>query len=185
MSRPLISRIRVPLGFALGILYIWLARPTWLSLGIGVVVTLGGIWIRALASGHVKKNTELTTTGPYGYTRNPLYLGSIVIAAGFAIAALSWWIVVALALMFTLVYVPVIRAEEAFLRKTFVQFDEYCARVPRLFPRLRSGYPQAGVAWSREQYMRHREYNAFIGSIFLWCVLVVKIVRPAFLKPPF
>jgi steroid 5-alpha reductase family enzyme len=154
-------------------------------LTIGAVVTLVGIWIRALAAGHVKKNAEVTTSGPYGYTRNPLYLGSIVIAAGFAIAALSWWIVLALALMFTLVYVPVIHAEEQFLRKTFAQFDEYCARVPRLFPRFRSAYPQAAVVWSRDQYMRHREYNALIGSIFLWCVLVVKIVRPAFLKPPF
>jgi protein-S-isoprenylcysteine O-methyltransferase Ste14 len=178
MSRPLISRIRVPLGFALGILYLWLARPTWLSLAVGAAVTLAGIWIRALAAGHVKKNTELTTSGPYGYTRNPLYVGSIVIAAGFAIAALSWWIIIALALMFMLVYVPVIRKEEEFLRKTFAQFDEYCERVPRLFPRLRSAYPQEAVPWSRGQYLRHREYNAFIGSIFLWCVLVVKIVRP-------
>jgi protein-S-isoprenylcysteine O-methyltransferase Ste14 len=185
MSRPLISRIRVPLGFLLGILYIWLARPTWTSLGIGSAVALAGIWVRGLASGHVKKNTELTTTGPYGHTRNPLYLGSIVIAAGFAIAALNWWIVLALALMFSLVYVPVIRAEESFLRKAFPQFDDYCSRVPRLLPRVRSAYPHAAIPWSREQYMRHREYNALIGSIFLWCVLVVKIMRPAFLKPPF
>jgi protein-S-isoprenylcysteine O-methyltransferase Ste14 len=185
MSRPLISRLRVPLGFLLGIVYIWFARPTWLSLFVGAAVTLVGIWIRAVASGHVKKNTELTTSGPYGYTRNPLYLGSIVIAMGFAIASLSWWIVLALALMFSLVYVPVIRNEEAFLRKTFAQFDDYCARVPRLIPRIRSAYPKAAVAWSREQYIRHREYNALIGSIFLWCVLVVKIVRPTFLQPPF
>jgi hypothetical protein len=91
-------RIRVPLGFAFAALYIWRARPTWLSLAIGGVAALIGVAIRAVASGHISKNSELTTSGPYAYTRNPLYLGSIVIALGFAVAALSPLIVVALVL---------------------------------------------------------------------------------------
>jgi protein-S-isoprenylcysteine O-methyltransferase Ste14 len=184
LSRPLIARLRVPLGFALGILFIWFARPTWLALGIGAAISLLGIWLRALAAGHVKKNAELTKTGPYSYTRNPLYLGSILIAAGFAVAARSWWIALALAVMFTFVYLPTIRSEEKFLRNAFPDFDDYASRVPRLLPRLRTAY-SGEVAWSRAQYLKHREYNALVGSIFLWCVLIVKIVRPAFLKPPF
>ena len=79
-------RIRVPLGFVLAIVYWWLAHPRWWSLIAGACIVLPGIWLRAVASGHVQKNQEVTTTGPYAHTRNPLYLGSIIMAAGFALA---------------------------------------------------------------------------------------------------
>src|SRR3974390_2777160 len=105
-------RIRVPLGFALAIVYIWLARPTWASILIGSLVAVPGILLRALASGHVKKNEELTTSGPYAYTRNPLYLGSLIMAVGFALAARSAIIFVLMLAMFFAIYMPVIRSEE-------------------------------------------------------------------------
>src|SRR5713226_8830752 len=85
-------RIRVPLSFAFAIAYGWLARPTRTSLLAGGLLLLPGLVLRGLASGHVQKDRMLTTSGPYGYTRNPLYLGSLVMAAGFAVAARSWWI---------------------------------------------------------------------------------------------
>lgn len=169
-------RIRVPLGFALAILFLWLAQPTWRSLAVGAVISVPGLWLRALAAGHVRKNAQLTTTGPYGHTRNPLYLGSILIAGGFALAARSWWVALAMALMFAAIYVPVIRSEEAFLRQTFPAFNDYAARVPRLIPRFRSAYPATGTAWSAAQYGKHREYNALVGSLVLWGVLVAKIL---------
>jgi protein-S-isoprenylcysteine O-methyltransferase Ste14 len=169
-------RIRVPLGFVLAAAYIWLARPTWLSIAVGAVIAFLGVAIRAAASGHVKKNTELTKTGPYAYTRNPLYVGSIVIAAGFAVAAMNIWIVVILELMFVAIYVPVIRSEEAFLRGTFVDFDDYCQRVPRLLPRLSRAYEGTG-SFSRELYLKHREYNAFIGTVAMLAALVIKFLR--------
>ncbi len=170
------KRIRVPLGFVLAVAYIWLAKPTWLSIAAGAAVAFIGVAIRAAASGHVKKNAELTKTGPYAYTRNPLYVGSIVIAAGFAMAAMSTWIVVIMALMFVLIYVPVIRSEEAFLRGAFADFDEYCRRVPRLVPRLTRAYEGTGT-FSRELYLRHREYNAFIGTSAMLAALVIKYLR--------
>src|SRR5437879_845220 len=83
-------RIRVPLGFAFAAFYLWLAHPTTQSLIAGISLIIVGIVIRALASGHVKKNEELTTSGPYAYTRNPLYLGSLILAAGFVLASRSW-----------------------------------------------------------------------------------------------
>lgn len=169
-------RIRVPLGFVLAAVYIWLARPTWLSLAVGAVVAFSGVAIRAAASGHVKKNAELTKTGPYAYTRNPLYVGSIVIAAGFAIAAMSTWIVVILALMFVLIYVPVIRSEEAFLRDMFADFDEYCRQVPRFVPRFTRAYEGTG-SFSRELYLKHREYNAVIGTAAMLAAVVIKLLR--------
>ena len=169
-------RIRVPLGFVLAVAYIWLARPTWLSLIVGAAIALAGVTVRAAASGHVKKNAELTKTGPYAYTRNPLYVGSIVIAVGFAIAAMSTWIVVILALMFVLIYVPVIRSEEEFLRGTFADFDDYCQRVPRLVPRFTRAYEGTGT-FSRELYLKHREYNALIGTAAMLAAVAIKLMR--------
>src|ERR1700729_2669141 len=110
-------RIRVPLGFVFAVLYLWLARPTWQFMLIGSIGIAPGLVIRALASGHVRKNESLATSGPYAYTRNPLYLGSLLIGLGFAVAAGSWWVCAALGVMFFAIYLPVIRDEEKFLRR--------------------------------------------------------------------
>src|SRR5882724_315321 len=124
-------RIRVPLGFAFAILYFSLAHPTWRSLALGAIPIVPGLLVRALASGHVRKNEALATSGPYAYTRNPLYLGSLLMGTGFAVAARSWWVGIVLVVMFFVIYLPVIRDEEAFLRSRFPEFDEYARRVPR------------------------------------------------------
>jgi protein-S-isoprenylcysteine O-methyltransferase Ste14 len=168
-------RIRVPLGFAFAALYIWRARPTWISLAAGSLIALIGVAIRAVASGHISKNSELTTSGPYAYTRNPLYLGSIVIALGFAVAALSWWIVLALVVLFVAIYIPVILAEEAFLRSRFPEFDQYARQVPRLLPGLRPKAMTAG-SFSRQRYLQHREYNALVGTAVMIAALVAKLL---------
>lgn len=170
------KRIRVPLGFVFAALYLWLAQPTWTSIGMGTAVAAVGVWIRAVASGHVKKNEELATTGPYAYTRNPLYLGSIVIAIGFCIAALSLWIAIAMVGMFIAIYVPVIRGEEAFLSAHFPEYAAYASRVPRLFPRLRAAYREGGGEFSRALYMKHREYNACMGALAVVAALIVKLL---------
>ncbi len=112
-------RVRVPLGFLFAVLYFWLARPTWRSMVLGGAVVLPGLLIRALASGHVRKNESLATSGPYAYTRNPLYLGSLVMGLGFCLAARSWWVGLALVVMLLAIYVPVILSEEAFLQGKF------------------------------------------------------------------
>lgn len=169
-------RIRVPLGFAFAAFYVWQARPTWASIAAGAAVALLGVVIRAVASGHITKNSELTTSGPYAYTRNPLYLGSIVIALGFAIAALSLVIIAALLLLFFAIYVPVILAEEAFLRSRFPEFDSYERQVPRLVPRFGNSSPTGG-SFSRHRYLQHREYNALIGTAVMIAALVAKMVR--------
>jgi protein-S-isoprenylcysteine O-methyltransferase Ste14 len=168
-------RIRVPLGFAFAAVYIWLAKPTAMSLLVGAAVVLPGLLLRALASGHVRKNEQLTTTGPYAYTRNPLYLGSLIVATGFAIAARSWWIAAGMIAILLAVYLPVIRAEETFLRERFPGFTDYAARVPRLFPRLTAGSAQRGE-FSWRLYRRHREYNAIIGAVAMTAALVAKLL---------
>ena len=173
-------RIRVPLGFCFAVLYFWLAKPTWRFIVFGSVLILPGLLIRALASGHVRKNEALATSGPYAYTRNPLYLGSLLIGIGFAVAARSWWIGAALVLMFFVIYMPVIRAEETFLRATFPEFDEYTRSVPRIFPRIapRSQMKMAvnnQPAFSLPLYRQHREYNALLGALAMLAALIVKM----------
>src|ERR1700757_2531477 len=112
-------RLRVPLGFLFAAFYIWRARPNWPSLLAGATVAAVGIAIRALASGHIRKNREVTTSGPYAYVRNPLYLGSILIGVGFAIAAREVWIGVVLVVFFLAIYVPVMRSKQNYLREQF------------------------------------------------------------------
>ena len=169
-------RIRVPLGFAFAVLYLWLARPTWRFLGMGSVLILLGLVIRALASGQVRKNEALATTGPYAYTRNPLYLGSLLIGIGFALAARSWWVGFVLVVMFFAIYIPVIRGEEKFLREKFPGFDEYARRVPRMIPRFAPAQSDDEAAgFSTELYLKHREWNALLGSLLLAGALIVKM----------
>jgi protein-S-isoprenylcysteine O-methyltransferase Ste14 len=168
-------RVRVPLGFVFAAAYIWLARPTIASIAIGSCVALAGLCIRALASGHVEKNEVLATSGPYAHTRNPLYLGSIVLAAGFLIAARSWWLALIAAAMLFAIYVPVIRSEEAFLRTRFPEFDDYASHVPRLFPRV-SAYSSRPDSFSWHLYWKHREYNAALGAAAMIAALVAKSI---------
>ena len=170
-------RIRVPLGFAFAALYLWLARPTIVFMILSLVLVVPGIWLRAYASGYVKKNTELTVTGPYAFTRNPLYLGSMLIAFGFALASRSTWIAAVLSLLFIVIYVPVIRSEEAFLHSKFAEFDSYAEQVPRLLPRLTPAHIGNGErgSFSVELYQKHREYNALMGAVAIYAALALRI----------
>jgi protein-S-isoprenylcysteine O-methyltransferase Ste14 len=179
-------RIRVPLGFVTAALYLfelWRKPPHMTAIAWSLLLVLPGLWLRGYASGYVKKNRELTQTGPYAYTRNPLYLGSILIAAGFAVALLSWQVAAMLAAMFLIIYVPVIASEERFLRSAFPDFETYCRRVPRLVPRFSAAEPRGGQTevssgkFSFDLYLRHREYNAAIGAALLYISLL--FLRPA------
>jgi protein-S-isoprenylcysteine O-methyltransferase Ste14 len=166
-------RIRVPLGFVFAVVFVLMARPTRNSLIAGTLVMIPGLVLRGLASGHVQKDKQLTTSGPYAYTRNPLYLGSLMMAAGFEVAARSWWIVAIMLVMFAVIYVPVIAGEERYLRRTFPEYDDYARHVPRMLPRL-TRYGNQQSAYSSARYWKHREYEASIGCAVMLGVLVVK-----------
>lgn len=168
-------RIRVPLGFAFATFYLWRARPTWVAVIVGAAIAFFGLVIRAVASGHVNKNEELAKTGPYAYVRNPLYLGSIVIAIGFAVVARDAAIAVLIVVMFILIYVPTMRSEERYLRANFPEYSAYASEVPRLVPR-RFRFGGMGQDFSRELYLKHREYNASFGAAAMLVALVVKML---------
>ena len=167
-------RSRVPLGFVFAAVYLWLADPLVISLLFGLVFILPGLLIRAIASGHVQKNERLAMSGPYAYTRNPLYLGSLIMAVGFAVAARSIWIALILVIMFVAIYLPVIRAEENYLAQHFPEFAEYARRVPRLIPDpTPSGDRRGSFSW--QLYRKHREYNASLGAAAMLVALSVKL----------
>jgi protein-S-isoprenylcysteine O-methyltransferase Ste14 len=176
-------RIRVLLGFLTAALYLfdlWHRAPQPAAVAWSLVMVVPGLWLRAYAAGYVKKNRELTMTGPYAHTRNPLYLGSMLIAAGFAVALLSWPVALVLAAGFAVIYIPVIASEERFLRAAFPGFEDYCRRVPRLIPRLtparHSNGEAAPGAFSFALYCKHREYNAVLGAALLYLSLL--LLRP-------
>ncbi len=173
-------RVRVPLGFVTALVFFAFARPTWRLLAWSVVPVIAGVWLRGYAAGYVKKNAELTRTGPYAHTRNPLYLGSMLIAFGFAVAAGRWWLGALLLGLFLAIYWPVILSEEAFLRGAFPGFDEYARSVPRLLPRLSAarlgtGEDLGAGRFSGERYRHHREYNSLIGSVVLYAAMLLRM----------
>jgi len=169
-------RIRVPLGFVFAVLYFWLAKPTWRSMALGAILVIPGLTTRALASGHVRKNESLATSGPYAYTRNPLYLGSLLMGIGFAVASSSWWVGAALVAIYLAIYLPVIQDEEIFLRQKFPEFQTYAENVPRMFPRFTpyavdDSHSSSRFSWGL--YRQHREYNALLGAVAMMAALIV------------
>ena len=165
----------MPLGFLFAAFYLWRAQPRWWSVAAGAMIAAVGIAIRAVASGHVQKNRELTTSGPYTYVRNPLYLGSIIIGMGFATAARDPRIAVALVAFFVAIYIPVIRGEQHYLRHHFPGYDDYARRVPSLLPRTLLWH-DLSRGFSRDLYLRHREYNALLGAVAMLALLAGKIL---------
>jgi protein-S-isoprenylcysteine O-methyltransferase Ste14 len=173
-------RIRVPLGFVFAGVFLWLAQPTVKTMLLSLLLVMPGVWLRAYAAGYVRKNAELTLTGPYAYTRNPLYLGSMMIAFGFAAAAGSWVILIMLVALFAAIYIPTIQGEEGYLREHFAGFDEYAEKVPRLLPRLTAAeFPAnenaSGGRFSWQQWQHHREYNALMGAGAIYLALAVRL----------
>ncbi|MCL6566821.1 MAG: isoprenylcysteine carboxylmethyltransferase family protein [Acidobacteriia bacterium] len=158
-----LARWRVRAGYPLALACLWLSQPTPQTLRLGFLVGLFGLLLRAAAAGHLRKHEALATTGPYACTRNPLYLGSAMLAAGFAVAAASVWVAVLLACYLALFYPAVMRQEEQELRQHYgEQFDAYAARVPRFWPRLRLAEVR-NWSFSWRNYLRNREYETAVG----------------------
>jgi len=170
------ARWRVRLSYPCAILVLWFARPTPRSIFWGALIGLLGLFIRARAAGHLHKQEVLTVTGPYAYTRNPLYFGSAVLTLAAAVAVRSWISTVILCLYFALFYSIVMRREEAELRlQHAAAFDEYARAVPLFFPRLTPATLSfaAPGSFSLAQYKKNHEHQAAIGFVLLLAVLML------------
>ena len=170
------ARWRVPAGFLLGVAYAVLAQPTPRLLFAGSAVALAGIAIRAYAAGCLDKNKTLAASGPYAHTRNPLYFGSLIMGGGFAVAGGVWYLGLALLALFVLIYWPVMRREEEYLRGQFGEaYAKYAAAVPFFFPLLRPRIPR-GEPFTWTQYRKNREYQATIGCVGAVVFLTAKML---------
>jgi protein-S-isoprenylcysteine O-methyltransferase Ste14 len=166
-------RWRVRVGYPVGIAAFYFARPrpAWLLAGVSIAIL--GLLIRAYAAGYLRKHERLATSGPYAFTRNPLYFGSILLAFGFCVASHSWKSTLLLAAYLLIFYPVVIRREQTELRKLYgAPFDEYASRVPAFWPRLTPAAP-SGEHFSWALYRRNREYEAAIGLGVAMSVLIV------------
>jgi protein-S-isoprenylcysteine O-methyltransferase Ste14 len=166
----------VPLGFVCAALFIVFARPRPATLVIGACVSMVGLLIRAWAAGHIRKNSALATSGPYAYTRNPLYLGSFIMGLGFTFGAGRWLLGVLFGILFLGIYLPVMRVESATMGQYFSEeFREYSRAVPMFFPRLTAYRTTNGeTGFDSRLYMRYREYEAALGLLLAWGLLVFK-----------
>ena len=170
----LVQRLRVTAGFVMVAAFAWLSQPSFRSLAIGLPVSLIGLLLRAWASGHLEKNLRLAETGPYAYTRNPLYLGTLLVAAGLAIASRRWSLAALFAVVFLLIYLPAIELEEQHLRKLFPDFAAYSERVPALWPVLNRA--PSKVRFRFDLYIRNREYQALLGFLAGAVLLITKAI---------
>ncbi len=170
------ARWRVRIGYPLAAVVLWFSRPVPQSILLGAAIGIIGLAIRAYAAGFLHKQEVLTTTGPYSYTRNPLYFGSSILTLGAAVAMHSWMSAALLLIYFAVVYTFVMKREEIELRGKHAEaFDVYAKSVPLFFPRLTpQAKPNSGSsAFSWRQYKKNREHQAVLGSLALLLILLI------------
>lgn len=177
----LVARLRVPSGFLLVAAFAWFSQPSVTSLCWGVPVSLAGLLLRGWAAGCLAKNRKLATGGPYAYVRNPLYVGTLLVAAGLAIASRNWSLAALFAGVFLLIYLPVIQLEEQHLRNIFPDYAAYAAEVPALLPRLGGGEARKKIQkisnpFAFSLYRKNQEYQAAAGYCAGLLLLIWKVL---------
>jgi len=170
-----VQRIRVPAGFLFGLLFLVYSRPLPHTLEAGLLVAVLGLGLRIWAAGHLEKWQKLAVSGPYRFTRNPLYLGSFLMGLGFTLASSRVALFVFFLLIFVLLYRPVMKREEKELSELYGEdYRRYRQRVSLFFPGkpLPLSASQGGVPFQWDRVWNNREYNAILGflgfSLFLY-----------------
>jgi protein-S-isoprenylcysteine O-methyltransferase Ste14 len=169
-----VAKLRVPFGFLLVAAFAWFSRPTLTSLAIGLPLSLCGLALRAWAAGCLEKNAQLAQSGPYAWVRNPLYIGTLLVAAGLVVASRSIGLGVLFAAVFGLIYLPVIQLEEQHLRSLFPEYAAYAQRVPALLPNVGRALAGPGSGFRSSLYLKNREYEALLGFLAGVALLVWK-----------
>jgi protein-S-isoprenylcysteine O-methyltransferase Ste14 len=158
-----VQRLRVFCGFILLVTFAWFSHPSVKSMLAGLPVAMVGLLLRGWAAGHLAKDRSLATSGPYAYVRNPLYVGTVIAAAGMVTAARSGWLAVVFGLVFLFVYLPAIELEEQHLREIFENYGAYALRVRRFVP-VTKWRGKRGT-FSFALYRRNQEYKALLGFL--------------------
>jgi Phospholipid methyltransferase len=176
------QRLRAPSGFVLAAAFAWWAAPTPKSLAAGAAISVPGLLLRGWAAGHLAKNQRLATGGPYALTRNPLYLGTALVAAGLAVASREPALAVLFTAAFALIYLPAIELEEQHLRELFPEYEAYARRVPRLWIRF-PGAAEPFKGFQPALYRKNEEYKAAAGFMLGIAFLIWKRGRDTRRKP--
>ncbi len=168
------QKMRVPAGTVLGILFLLLMRPSFRSLLTGGAIAVSGALLRLWAAGHIEKGKTLARSGPYAFTRNPLYLGSFLMALGIIVAGQRHWLLLVFGIFFVAFYFPVMKAEEQELLSGYGEsFVEYSNKVPMFLPALRKArFSSSRFMWSR--VIRNREHHTIAGFLATEAILVLK-----------
>jgi protein-S-isoprenylcysteine O-methyltransferase Ste14 len=177
--KKLAQKTRVPIGTFLGVIFLlWMYRvpPSPWSLGIGSAIALAGALLRLWAAGHIEKGRVLAQSGPYAYTRNPLYLGSLIMALGIIGAGQGYWLLLPFGIFFISFYLSVMRAEEQDLFHAFgEEFLEYSKRVPLFFPRRRvASLACSTFLWSRVR--QNREHRNLASLVIVEALLLLRLL---------
>ncbi|HSR68368.1 MAG TPA: isoprenylcysteine carboxylmethyltransferase family protein [Acidobacteriota bacterium] len=171
-----VQRLRVPVGFLYAALFLYFSQPRPWLYAAGLLLALLGLLIRLWATGHLEKWQGLVTSGPYRYTRNPLYFGSFILGLGLTLAGSVVWLVVLYAVLFLAFYYPVMRREEDELQAGYQDpFPDYRKRVPLFFPALRPAWPKSDRRFSWTRVKANREYNAVLGFLILSLLIGIKM----------
>jgi protein-S-isoprenylcysteine O-methyltransferase Ste14 len=166
-------RVRSGLLFALAALVF--AQPNLCSLLAAFGLAIIGLALRTWASANLKKEKELTISGPYRYTRNPLYLGNLILGIAIAIAAQSWLVLIFFLAYFAIFYPVIIYVEKERMAQIFPErYQEFSAKVPLFFPALRARMASVNNGFSWDLYIKNKEYRALIGTILYWIALAAK-----------
>ena len=158
------------------ILIIILSKPTPISMLTGIAICLAGLLLRTWASGYLKKDKELTISGPYQYTRNPLYLGNLILGTSVVVGSWSLWVFLIFVAYFLLFYPLIMRREQERMKKLFPQpYEEYSKKVPLFFPNWRP-YPSQKYKFSWPLFKKNKEYRALAGAAAFWLIMALKMI---------
>lgn len=173
-----LNRLRLKAVWLLVLPFLVFASPTWSVLYVGVVVAALGLAIRAWAAGTIHKERQLTTSGPYAFTRNPLYLGSFLIGVGVTVAGGHWVWPAVFVVFFAGVYSRTMASEVARLTELYGErYRAYARAVPAFLPRLTPYRPESGLqtaGFRPDQYRRNREWEALLGGVAAFGFLAAK-----------
>jgi protein-S-isoprenylcysteine O-methyltransferase Ste14 len=175
--KQILYRWRVRTGFVCILLAVLISRPTLLSFLLGLGICILGILLRTWASGHLRKEKELTCSGPYRFTRNPLYLANLIIGMSVAVASWTWWVVGIFFIYFLIFYPAVLSREKEKMQAMFPEeYEKFKKEVPFFFPFLGRTCAPNGNRFSKEIYKKNREYRAFFGAVAFWLTLAAKMI---------
>ncbi|NIM91608.1 MAG: hypothetical protein GTO17_11750 [Candidatus Aminicenantes bacterium] len=172
-----IYRWRSRAGFFGLVLVLIFSRPSLVSLLLGLGICLFGLFIRTWSSGHLIKEKKLIVSGPYQYTRNPLYFANLIIGISVVVVSLSWFVLIIFTVYFLLFYPLAVKREKGKMKNLFPKdYKDYEKKVPLFFPSLRINRPTDKRQFSWGLYKKNKEYRALLGAVLFWMLMAGRLI---------